>query len=153
MRSHLRTGRTARQPRASRTPRQARGILDAVSIHDRPDDIETRLVPGHHEGDLIMGSVASNSAIGTIVERTTGYLTLVHLPDGHTAVQVAAAVAAQVTQLPQSMRKTLTWDRGSEMAAHKQLAAATGMRIYFADPYAPYQRGTNENTVSVATAG
>ena len=70
---------------------------------------------------------------------------LVHLPDGHAAVQVATAIAAQVTQLPEPMRKTLTWDRGREMAAHKQLAAATGMTIYFADPYAPYQRGTNEN--------
>jgi len=147
MRSHLRTGRTTRRSRASRTTRDGRGMIpDAVSIHDRPEEAEGRLVPGHHEGDLIMGSVASNSAIGTIVERTTGYLTLVHLPDGHTAVQVAAAVAAQVTQLPEPMRKTLTWDRGSEMAAHKRLAAATGMSIYFADPYSPYQRGTNENT-------
>ena len=147
MRSHLRTGRTARRARASRTPRDGRGsIIDAVSIHDRPEDVEARLVPGHHEGDLIMGSTASNSAIGTIVERTTGYLTLVHLPDGHCAAEVAAAVAAQVTQLPEPMRKTLTWDRGQEMARHKQLAAATGMRIYFADPYSPYQRGTNENT-------
>ena len=153
MRSHLRTGRTTRRSRASRTRKDGRGsIIDAVSIHERPDDVHARLVPGHHEGDLIMGSVASNSAIGTIVERTTGYLTLVHLPDGHTAVQLAAAVAAQVTQLPEPMRKTLTWDRGSEMAAHKQLAAATGMSIYFADPYSPYQRGTNENTVSVAAA-
>ena len=147
MRSHLRTGRTARRSRASRTPREGRGsIVDAVSIHDRPEEVEARLVPGHHEGDLIMGSVASNSAIGTIVERTTGFLTLVHLPDGHRAEQVATAVAAQVTQLPETMRKTLTWDRGSEMAAHKQLASATGLKIYFADPYSPYQRGTNENT-------
>jgi IS30 family transposase len=139
MRSHLRTGRTARGPGPGR-------IVDAVSIHDRPEEVEARLVPGHHEGDLIMGSVASNSAIGTIVERTTGYLTLVHLPDGHHATEVATAVAAQVTQLPETMRKTLTWDRGSEMAAHKQLASDTGMKIYFADPYSPYQRGTNENT-------
>jgi len=148
MRSHLRTGRTARRPRATRTARGAGPgrIVDAVSIHDRPEEVEARLVPGHHEGDLIMGSIASNSAIGTIVERTTGYLTLVHLPDGHHATEVAAAVAAQVTQLPESMRKTLTWDRGCEMAAHKQLATDTGMKIYFADPYAPYQRGTNENT-------
>ena len=148
MRSHLRTGRTARRPRATRTARGAGPgrIVDAVSIHDRPEEVEGRLVPGHHEGDLIMGSVASNSAIGTIVERATGFVTLVHLPDGHHAAEVAAAVAAQVTQLPESMRKTLTWDRGSEMAAHKQLATDTGMKIYFADPYAPYQRGTNENT-------
>ena len=154
MRSHLRTGRLTRRPRGVRgTRRDGRGTIpDAVSIHDRPEEVEGRLVPGHHEGDLIMGSVASNSAIGTIVERTTGYLTLVHLPDGHRAEQVATAIAAQVTQLPEPMRKTLTWDRGREMAAHKQLAAATGMNIYFADPYAPYQRGTNENTVSIALA-
>jgi IS30 family transposase len=148
LRSHLRTGRSARRPRAGRIPRgQGRGaIVDAVSIHDRPEEVEARLVPGHHEGDLIMGSTASNSAIATIVERTTGFLTLVHLPEGHRAEQVADAVAAQVTQLPASMRKTLTWDRGKEMAEHQRLAAATGMKIYFADPYSPYQRGTNENT-------
>jgi transposase, IS30 family len=148
MRSHLRTGRVVRRTRATRTPRSDNKgrIVDAVSIHDRPEEVEARLVPGHHEGDLIMGSTASNSAIGTIVERTTGFVTLVHLPTGHTAEQVAAAVAAQVTQLPEQMRKTLTWDRGQEMARHKQLAAATGMKIYFADPYSPYQRGTNENT-------
>jgi IS30 family transposase len=147
VRSHLRTGRTARRPRAARTPRDGRGqIPDAVSIHDRPEEVEARLVPGHHEGDLIMGSTASNSAIGTIVERTTGFLTLVHLPHGHRAGQVADAIAAQVTQLPPGMRRTLTWDRGNEMAEHKRLTAETGMKVYFADPYSPYQRGTNENT-------
>jgi IS30 family transposase len=88
MRSHLRSGRTARRPRATRIPRGAGPgrIVDAVSIHDRPEEVAGRLVPGHHEGDLIMGSVASNSAIGTIVERATGYLTLVHLLDGYTVV-------------------------------------------------------------------
>jgi IS30 family transposase len=148
MRSHLRTGRVTRRTRATRTPRSDnRGrIVDAVSIRERPEEVEARLVPGHHEGDLILGSLASKSAIGTIVERTTGFVTLVHLPHGHSAEQVAAAVAEQVTQLPEPMRKTLTWDRGKEMARHKELAAATGMKIYFADPYSPYQRGTNENT-------
>lgn len=148
MRSHLRTARVARKPRAARTARSDhRGrIVDAVSIHERPEEVEARLMPGHHEGDLIKGSTASNSAIGTIVERTTGFLSLVHLPDGYGADAVAAAIAAQVTQLPEQMRKTLTWDRGLEMARHKQLAADTGMKIYFADPYSPYQRGTNENT-------
>ena len=152
MRSHLRTGRIARRPRTSREARSdGRGqIVDAISIHQRPAEVEGRLVPGHHEGDLILGSVASKSAIGTIVERTTGYLTLVHLPHGHSAAEVAKAVAAQVTQLPPSMRKTLTWDRGKEMAHHQQLAATTGMKIYFADPYCAYQRGTNENTNGLA---
>ena len=148
VRSHLRSGRLARKPRASRTPRgQGPGrIVDAVSIRERPEEVEHRLVPGHHEGDLIMGSIASNSAIATIVERTTGFLTLVHLPHGHSADQVADAVAEQVTQLPPAMRKTLTWDRGKEMAQHKRLTTTTGMKVYFADPYSPYQRGTNENT-------
>ena len=147
VRRHLRTGQLARKPRSTRTPQSGRGtLLDAVSIHDRPAEIEDRLVPGHHEGDLLMGSTESNSAIGTVVERSTGYLTLVHLPDGHRAAQVATAVAAQVTQLPEQLRKTLTWDRGKEMAEHHRLAAETGMKIYFADPYAPWQRGTNENT-------
>ena len=148
MRSHLRTGRVTRRSRTTRTARSDnRGrIVDAVSIHERPDEVEARLVPGHHEGDLIMGTTVSNSAIGTIVERTTGFVSLVHLPHGHSAELVADAVAAQVTQLPKLMRKTLTWDRGKEMARHKELAATTGMAIYFADPYSPYQRGTNENT-------
>jgi transposase, IS30 family len=148
VRSHLRTGRVARRTRATRTTRtDNRGrIVDAVSIHDRPEEVEDRLVPGHHEGDLIKGNTASNSAIGTIVERTTGFVSLVHLPDGYAAELVADAVALQVTQLPKLMRKTLTWDRGKEMARHKELATATGMNIYFADPYSPYQRGTNENT-------
>jgi IS30 family transposase len=148
LRTQLRTGRAARRSRATRTARnENRGqIVDAVSIHDRPEEVEARLVPGHHEGDLIMGTLASKSAIGTVVERTTGLVSLVHLPHGHSAELVAAAVAAQVTQLPALMRKTLTWDRGKEMARHKELAAASGMAIYFADPYSPYQRGTNENT-------
>jgi transposase, IS30 family len=148
VRAHLRTGRLARKPRATRTPRgTGRGaILDAVSIHDRPEEVEDRLVPGHHEGDLIMGSVASNSAIGTIVERVTGFVSLIHLPDGHTADLVAAAIAAQVTSLPAGMAKTITWDRGREMSAHARLTELTGMKVYFADPYSPWQRGTNENT-------
>jgi IS30 family transposase len=144
LRSHLRTARLARRPRATRTPRA--GIVDALSIHERPEEVEGRLVPGHHEGDLIMGSVASNSAIATVVERSTGYLTLVHLPEGYHAATVAAAVAEQLNRLPVTLRKTLTWDRGREMAEHKTLSAATGMKIYFADPYAPHQRGSNENT-------
>ena len=117
-----------------------------VSIPDRPDEVEPRLVPGHHEGDLIMGSTASNSAVGTIVERTTGYLTLLHLPHGHTADRVADAVTEQMTALPDWFIKTLTWDRGREMARHAQITAATGIQVYFADPHQPQQRGTNENT-------
>lgn len=148
VRSHLRTGRIARKPRSTRTARDpGRGqIVGAVSIHDRPEEVAERLVPGHHEGDLIMGSIASNSAIATIVERTTGFVSLVHLPQGHTADLVATAIAAQVSSLPATMRKTITWDRGKEMARHARLTELTGMKVYFADPHSPWQRGTNENT-------
>jgi IS30 family transposase len=93
-----------------------------------------------------MGSRSSNSAVGTIVERTTGYLTLVHLPDGYRADTVAKAVIDQLSQLPTWFAKTLTWDRGREMAQHARVTAETGINVYFADPYAPYQRGSNENT-------
>ena len=143
LKAQLRRGRKLRHRRGT----NARGqIPDAVSIHQRPEEVETRLVPGHHEGDLIMGSAASNSAVGTIVERTTGFLTLLHLPDGHTADKVAAAVSAQMSTLPAWFAKTLTWDRGKEMCGHAKITEATGIAVYFADPYCPYQRPTNENS-------
>jgi transposase, IS30 family len=103
-------------------------------------------VPGHHEGDLILGSKASNSAVGTIVERTTGYLTLLPLPGGHDAAAVASAIIEQMSALPPWFAQTLTWDRGKELAQHKRVTASTGIQVYFADPYAPWQRGSNENT-------
>jgi IS30 family transposase len=140
--AHLRTRRTTRA-RRGRTERRG-AIPDPVSIRDRPEEVAGRLVPGHHEGDLIKGTIASNSAVGTIVERTTGYLTLVHLPGGYHAADVAAAVTSQLTALPDWFAKTLTWDRGAEMADHKTITAA-GIQVYFADPYAPWQRGSNEN--------
>jgi IS30 family transposase len=148
LRAHLRTQRTARQPQASRTRRRdGRGrIPGAVSIHERPEEVAGRLVPGHHEGDLIMGAAQSNSAIGTVVERTTGFLTLLHLPDGHGAAAVADAVArALPLLLPASMRKTLTWDNGREMSQHARITRDIGIDVYFADPYSPWQRGSNEN--------
>jgi IS30 family transposase len=117
-----------------------------VPIGDRPAEVEGRLVPGHHEGDLIKGSVASNSAVGTIVERQTGYLTLIPLPDGHRADQVADAIVEHMSALPAWFAKTLTWDRGVELARHASITQRTGIKIYFADPYSPYQRGSNENT-------
>jgi IS30 family transposase len=141
----LRSKRTQRRPRGQRTNKHNR-IPDLVSIHDRPDEVEGRLIPGHHEGDLIKGSLASNTAVGTIVERHSGYLTLVHLPDGYTAEKVAAAVAQQMSALPPWFAKTLTWDRGTEMARHADLTARTGIKVYFADPYSPQQRPSNENT-------
>jgi IS30 family transposase len=117
-----------------------------VSIHDRPEEVEGRLVPGHHEGDLIKGSTASNSAVGTIVERHSGYVTLLHLPEGFSAEKVAAAVVEQMSALPDWFAKTLTWDRGTEMAQHAQITARTGIQVYFADPRCPQQRPSNENT-------
>jgi IS30 family transposase len=145
LKAHLRRKRTARQPRGQRTNKHHR-IKDMVSIHDRPEEVTGRLVPGHHEGDLIKGSTASNSAVGTIVERHSGYLTLLHLPDGYSAEKVAAAVVEQMSAMPDWFAKTLTWDRGAEMAKHAEITAATGIQVYFADPYSPQQRPSNENT-------
>ena len=139
----LRSGRAVRYRRGRRETRGR--IVAAVPIGQRPPEVEGRLVPGHHEGDLIMGSKASNSAVGTIVERTTGYLTLLPLPAGHGAGAVADAVIEQMSVLPPWFAKTLTWDRGVEMARHQRITAATGIQVYFADPHAPWQRGSNEN--------
>lgn len=145
LKAHLRRGRTRRQPRGQRSNKHSR-IVGAVSIHDRPEEVEGRLVPGHHEGDLIKGSLESNSAVGTIVERHTGYVTLLHLPNGYAADQVARAVVEQMGAMPDWFAKTLTWDRGTEMAHHAKITAATGIEVYFADPYSPHQRPSNENT-------
>jgi len=143
LRAHLRSGRDVRRRRGRREMRGR--IVGAVPIGQRPPEAEGRLVPGHHEGDLIMGSKASSSAVGTIVERMTGYLTLLHLPDGHGAAAVADAVIDRMTALPAWFTRTLTWDRGSEMARHQHVTDATGIAVYFADPHAPWQRGSNEN--------
>jgi IS30 family transposase len=145
---HLRTGRAVRKPRAQlQAGRDRRGspLRGVVSISQRPPEVADRAVPGHWEGDLIMGA-HNASAIGTLVERTTRYLILLHLPGDHTAPTVAQAMCQQMAVLPQQLRLTLTWDRGSEMANHAQIAQATGLDIYFADPASPWQRGTNENT-------
>jgi IS30 family transposase len=144
LKASLRSGRAVRRVRGRRETRGA--IRDAVSIHDRPEEVEGRLIPGHHEGDLIMGSTASKSAVGTIVERTTGYLTLLPLQQGHNATQVADAIVEQLSALPEWFVKTLTWDRGFELARHSSITARTGIDVYFADPYSPWQRGSNENT-------
>jgi transposase, IS30 family len=139
----LRTGRGQRR-RRGRAETRGR-IIGAVPIGQRPAEVEGRLVPGHHEGDLLMGSKVSNSAVGTIVERTTGYLTLLPLPDGHDADTVAGAIIDRLGALPAWFAKTLTWDRGVELARHQAITAATGIAVYFADPHAPWQRGSNEN--------
>jgi transposase, IS30 family len=139
----LRSGRGTRRRRGRRETRGK--IIGAVPIGQRPPEVHGRLVPGHHEGDLVMGSAASNSAVGTIVERTTGYLTLLHLPDGHTADAVAGAVITRLSAYPGWFTRTLTWDRGTELARHQRITAETGISVYFADPHAPWQRGSNEN--------
>jgi IS30 family transposase len=144
LKAGLRRGRDARRPRGRG---EGRGkIVGAVPIGQRPPEAEGRLVPGHHEGDLVMGSAASNSAVGTIVERMTGYLTLLPLPDGHGADAVADAVIERMTALPSWFASTLTWDNGKEMARHQRITAQAGIQVYFADPYSPWQRGSNENT-------
>jgi IS30 family transposase len=140
----LRTGRAGRRPRGRAGMRGK--IIGAVPIGQRPPEAEGRLVPGHHEGDLVLGSATSNSAVATIVERMTGYLTLLHLPHGRTADAVADAVITRMTQYPAWFATTLTWDNGKEMTRHQHITQTTGIAVYFADPYSPWQRGTNENT-------
>ncbi|MFW5471669.1 IS30 family transposase, partial [Knoellia sp. CPCC 206435] len=142
---HLRTGRAIRRPQ--RRPQERRGrIKDMVNISERPPEVADRAVPGHWEGDLIMGSTASNSAIGTLVERATGFVMLLHLPQGYHALAVQEAMCTAMAQLPDTLRRTLTWDQGREMANHVAIADATGLDIYFCDPHSPWQRGSNENT-------
>jgi transposase, IS30 family len=141
---HLRTGRSLRKPQRKSGQRLGR-IKDMVSISDRPAEVEDRAVPGHWEGDLIIGE-DSRSAIGTLVERKTGFVLLLHLPDDHGALAVQRAMIAKMSELPQLLRRTLTWDQGIEMANHVQIAAATDLDIYFCDPHSPWQRGSNENT-------
>jgi len=142
---HLRTGRSLRKPRRRADERRGR-IAGIVSISERPPEIADRAVIGHWEGDLIIGSTVSKSAIGTLVERKTGFTMLLHLPDGHTALAVQEAMVAKMADLPRILRQTLTWDQGKEMANHAQIAAALDLDIYFAHPHSPWERGSNENT-------
>ena len=116
-----------------------------VSISERPADVEDRAVPGHWEGDLIMGR-ASRSAIGTLVERKSRYVLLLELPNGRTAAHVRHALTDRMTTLPEQLRRTLTWDQGKEMADHLRFTIDTGIPVYFCDPRSPWQRGTSENT-------
>jgi IS30 family transposase len=116
-----------------------------VTISERPAEAADRAVPGHWEGDLICGS-HNRSAVGTLVERSTRYVMLLHLPDGHEAIQVEKAMKQAIGAMPTELFKTLTWDRGKEMARHKEIKVATGVQVYFCDPHAPWQRGSNENT-------
>jgi IS30 family transposase len=140
---HLRTGRTQRRPRGRLKP--AGSLRDMVLISERPAEVEDRAVPGHWEGDLLMGSL-NRTAIGTLVERRTRFAMLVALPGGHTAEAVRSALAETVQRLPAELRRSLTWDRGKEMAEHVRFTVDTGVQVYFADPHSPWQRGSNENT-------
>ena len=155
----LRTGRALRVPRARSRARGKGFVTDEILISERPAEAEDRAVPGHWEGDLILG--LGSSAIGTLVERSTRFVMLLHLPAmddrgprvkngpalaGHGAEAVRDAIAATIRTLPDQLRRSLTWDQGSEMAQHAQLRIDTGLNVYFCDPHSPWQRGTNENT-------
>jgi IS30 family transposase len=141
---HLRTGRALRKPRNSRTERRGR-IPNMVNISQRPAEVADRAVPGHLEGDLIMGK-NGKSAMGTLVERTTRFVMLLHLPNGHGPLEVQEAMIAATQKWPEFIWKSLTWDQGNEMRNHLQIKMATGIQVYFCDPASPWQRGSNENT-------
>ena len=157
----LRTGRALRVPRSRARQRAGGHVTPEVMISERPAEIEDRAVPGHWEGDLIIGT--DRSAIGTLVERTARFTMLLHLPRmegwgveprvkngpalaGYGAEAMREAIAVQMTTMPEQLRRSLTWDRGKELAQHAQLKIDTGVAVYFADPHSPWQRGTNENT-------
>src|SRR5437773_4925110 len=157
----LRTGRALRVPRARTQARGKKFVSAEVMISERPAEADERAVPGHWEGDLILG--LNSSAIGTLVERRTRFTMLLHLPrlhghgnqprakngpalTGHGAEAVRDAIAAAITTLPDQLRRSLTWDQGSEMSQHAELRIDTGLQVYFCDPHSPWQRGTNENT-------
>src|SRR5712692_6110625 len=140
----LRTGRALRKPRRKTGERRGR-IPGMVMISERPAEAADRAVPGHWEGDLLIGA-AGRSAIGTLVERTTRFTLLVPLPGGYAAPAMAEALTPVIAGLPAALRRSLTWDQGREMKAHAQIAVAADCEIYFCDPHPPWQRGSNENT-------
>ena len=140
----LRTGRAHRRPRRQGASRQGH-IPGMVLISARPAAVADRAVPGHWEGDLIIGKTGG-SAIGTLVERQSRYPMLLHVPDGRSAAQVRRALATKIQELPAHLRRSLTWDRGKEMTDHARFTIDTGVQVYFCDPHSPWQRGSNEKT-------
>jgi IS30 family transposase len=139
----LRTGRAQRRPRKRGASRHGQ-IAGMVLISDRPASVADRAVPGHWEGDLVIGK-AGGSAIGTLIERQSRYLMLLELAEGRLAEHVRAGLAAKIGELPAQLRRSLTWDRGKELAEHVQFTIDTGVQVYFCDPHSPWQRGSNEN--------
>lgn len=141
----LRTGRAVRRPRRRVPAGKGDKLKNMIMISERPAEADDRAVPGHWEGDLIIGK-NNKSAIGTLVERSTRYVMLLHLPNGYAAEQVRDAMLTTIHHLPDHLRRSLTWDQGSEMGRHTDITLATNMAIYFCDPHSPWQRGSNENT-------
>ena len=142
--AHLRTKRVTRRPAGTRLPDGRGGRPGIINISQRPAEADDRAVPGHWEGDLVFGK--RMSPVATLVERSTRFVMLVALPNGHRANLVADALAAKITTLPAALTRTLTWDQGNEMAEHARFTNETGIDVYFCDPKSPWQRGSNENT-------
>jgi IS30 family transposase len=140
----LRSGRAERKVRGSVSHRGK--IPGMVMISERPAEAEDRAVPGHWEGDTVLGTVASRSAVGTLVERSSRFVILLHLPEGRSAEAVRLAMTEAVKTLPDALKRTITWDQGKEMSQHAEFTIDTGIQVYFCDPHSPWQRGSNENT-------